>query len=158
MPLTRPPASSLTALLLALAALPALAGSLAGSSAAGGSSASSAASSASESSKSSSNSSSKDNATAEGPYRIIEVAAVADRPGIVRLRLQALADAGPDGEFLLDLPRQTFDQSRLAPGGTVTARQRPYGLEFAQADSNKAFFLLLSDDWARELPSNPVLL
>lgn len=157
MPLIRP-SLALVPLLLAASALPAQAGSLVGSSAAGGSSASSAASSASESSKSSSNSSSADKPTAEGPYRIIDVAAVPGRPDLVRLRLQALADAGPDGEFLLDLPRPTFAHSRLAPGETVTARRRPYGLEFADAGSNKAFFLLLSDDWARELASNPVLL
>lgn len=150
--------SSLLALLFAMAALPALAGSLAGSSAAGGSSASSAAGSASDSSQASSNSSSKDKATAEGPYRIIEVAAVPERPGTVRMRLQALADTGPDGEFMLYLPRQIFEQSRLASGETVTARARPYGLEFAHGATHQAFFLLLDDDWYRELAAHPVVL
>lgn len=153
--------SHLLSTLLLLAggvALPAGAGSLATSSAAGGSSASSAASSASESSKDSSTSSSNNNRVAEGPYKIVDIVAMADRPGTVRLRLQALADAGPAGEFLLDLPAQTADQSRLATGQTVTARQRPYGTEFAHADTRKAFFLVLSDGWSRELVSNPVLL
>ena len=149
---------STLALLAGALALPAGAGSLVTSSAAGGSSASSAASSASESSKDSSTSSSNNNRVAEGPYKIVDIVAVADRPGTVRLRLQALADAGPAGEWLLDLPEQTAGQSRLATGQTVTARQRPYGTEFAHADTDKAFFLVLNDDWSRELASNPVLL
>lgn len=138
--------------------LPAGAGSLVTSSAAGGSSASSAASSASESSKDSSTSSSTNKRVAEGPYKIVDMVAVADRPGTMRLRLQALADAGPAGEFVLDLPALTADQSRLASGQTVTARQRAYGTEFAHGDSHQAFFLVLSDGWSRELVSNPVLL
>lgn len=149
---------SLVALLVGATMLPAGAGSLVTSSAAGGSSASSAASSASESSKDSSTSSSTNNRVAEGPYKIVDMVAVADRPGLVRLRLQALADTGPGGELLLDLPALTAEQSRLAAGQTVTARQRPYGTEFAHADTSKAFFLVLSDGWSRELVSNPVLL
>ena len=148
----------LLVLLVGAAALPAGAGSLVTSSAAGGSSASSAASSASESSKDSSTSSSTNKRVAEGPYKIVDMVAVADRPGTVRLRLQALADAGPGGEFLLDLPEQTAGQSRLAAGQTVTARQRPYGTAFAHADTDQAFFLVLTDGWSRELAANPVLL
>lgn len=148
----------LVALLVGTIVLPAGAGSLVTSSAAGGSSASSAASSASESSKDSSTSSSTNNRVAEGPYKIVDMVALADRPGLVRLRLQALADTGPGGELLLDLPALTAEQSRLAAGQTVTARQRPYGTEFAHADTSKAFFLVLSDGWSRELVSNPVLL
>lgn len=152
------PLLSTLVLLAGAVALPAGAGSLAASSAAGGSSASSAASSASESSKDSSTSSSNTNKVAEGPYKIIDLVAVADRPGMVQLRLQALADAGPAGQFVLVLPAQTADQSRLVAGQTVTARQRVYGTEFAHADTDKAFFLVLTDGWSRELVSNPVLL
>ena len=158
MKFAKSPLVSLAALLVGAAVLPAAAGSLVTSSAAGGSSASSAASSASESSKDSSTSSSTNKRVAEGPYKIVDLVAVADRPGTVRLRLQALADAGPAGEFVLDLPAQTADQSRLATGQTVTARQRPYGTEFAHADTRQAFFLVLSDGWSRELVANPVLL
>ena len=158
MKFAKSPFVSLAALLVGAAVLPAAAGSLVTSSAAGGSSASSAASSASESSKDSSTSSSTNKRVAEGPYKIVDLVAVADRPGTVRLRLQALADAGPAGEFVLDLPAQTADQSRLATGQTVTARQRPYGTEFAHADTRQAFFLVLSDGWSRELVANPVLL
>lgn len=158
MKFAKSPFVSLAALLVGAAVLPAAAGSLVTSSAAGGSSASSAASSASESSKDSSTSSSTNKRVAEGPYKIVDLVAVADRPGTVRLRLQALADAGPAGEFVLDLPAQTADQSRLATGQTVTARQRPYGTEFAHVDTHQAFFLVLSDGWSRELVANPVLL
>ena len=147
-----------TAMLLGATALPAMAGSLAASSAAGGSSASSATSAASNSSEKSSDSSSKTTTAAEGPYRIIDLAAAPERPGTVRIKLQALANPGPDGEFVLYLPRQTVEQSQLAAGQTVMARQRPYGTEFAHADTQRAFFLLMSDDWYRELPSNPVVL
>ena len=162
-----PQLSTVAATLVLLAgaiALPAGAGSLVTSSAAGGSSASSAASSASESSKDSSTSSSTNQRVAEGPYKIVDMVAVADRPGTTRLRLQALADAGDAGaagaagEFVLDLPALTADQSRLASGQTVIARQRAYGTEFAHGDSHKPFFLVLSEGWSRELVSNPVLL
>ena len=151
------------ALLLGAAAMPAVAGGLSASSVAGGSSASSAGSSASstsseKSSEKSSDSSSKKNQVAEGPYRIIDVADVPARPGMLRLRLQALAVPGADGEVLLYLPRQTFEANRLAAGQTVAARQRPYGIEFAHADTQRAFFHVLDDDWYRELASNPVTL
>ena len=140
-------------------ALPAWAGSLATSSAAGGSSASSAASSASESSNTSSNSSSAaGRQLTEGPYRIVDVAALTDRPGMVRLTLQALEASGDDGRFRVDLPEEALDRSGLTSGDTVSARYRPYGLELADAATERAFFLLLRDDWRRELPSNPVML
>jgi hypothetical protein len=59
---------------------------------------------------------------------------------------------------LLYLPQQTFERAGLAPGGTITAQQRPYGVEFAHADTRRAFFLLLNDGVQRELRSNPVSL
>lgn len=142
---------------IACAALPAGAGSLATSSAAGGSSASSAASTASDSSGASSDSSSRTgHAQAEGPYRIVEVAPLAGRPDLVRLTLQAAARDGTT--FRVDLPREALDRAGLALGDTVAARRRPYGLELAAAATDRAFFLLLSDDWTHELRSNAVVL
>ena len=76
-------------LLLSAVALPALAASSAASSASDSVSASS--DSASNSVKKSSNSSSGTKEIANGDYRITDVAAVAERPGAVRLTLQALA-------------------------------------------------------------------
>lgn len=144
-----------TAVLLAAACLPAAAGSLVGSSAAGGSSASSA---ASDSVGTSSDTSTRAVAQLEGPYRIVDVAPVPERAGIVRVTLRALAGSEQDETALLYVPQQTFERAGLAPGATITAQQRPYGVEFAHADTRRAFFLLLNDGVQRELRSNPVSL
>ncbi len=106
----------------------------------------------------SSGSSTGDKPVAEGDYRIVAVADMADRPGKLRLTMHATAPQGEATEFYLDLPRQTLAQQGLAAGDVVSARHRPYGLEFARADTQTAFFLVLADDWHRELDSNPVTL
>ncbi len=108
----------------------------------------------------SSDASSGKNNVAEGEYRIIEVADVAEQPGTKRMKLQAVKTTGKaaDDEFFLYLPQQVVDQGRLAPGGTVMARQKPYGLEFAQAKTLKGFFMALKDEWYRELQTRPVSL
>lgn len=146
------------ATLLAVGSAPALAGSIATSSAAGGSSASSAASSASDSAGDSSDSSKRAVATLEGAYRVVEVTPVPDRPGTVRLTLQALAGPGGVDVVRLVVPRQAVERGSVQAGGTVTASRRPYGVELAHADTRKAFFLLLDDDWHDELRSRPVSL
>ena len=143
----------LPAMLLGVAALSARADSLAASSAAGGSSASSASSASSDKS---SDSSSKNTKVAAGPYRIVDVAVLPHRPGTLRVRLQALAGAVQEDDVVLYLPQQAIERSHLAVGQTVIAKHRPYGTEFAVADS--AFFLLLNDDWFGELAANPVVL
>jgi hypothetical protein len=144
-----------TALTL-VATPPALAISSTASSASEGASAS--VGSLSDSVRRSSNSSASDDKVAEGDYRIIDVARVAEQPGTVVLKLQALADAGPAGELLLRVPQQAIEQSGLAAGQVVSARLRPYGVEFAKAADGAAFFLALSDGWMRELQSHPVSL
>jgi len=106
----------------------------------------------------SSNASSKGTGVAEGDYRITDVAEAQGRAGMVRLALQAVADPGAQGELIVYLPQETVDRARLAPGGTVGARHRPYGVEFAQGQPRQAFFLVLADDWYRELQTTPVLL
>jgi hypothetical protein len=131
-----------------------------------GSSASSASSAASnsvgslsDSVKKSSNSSSHGNDNvAEGDYRIIEVTAVAERPGTARVALQAVADASVDGELTLYVSDRLVDQQRLAAGQIVTAYQRPYGVEFAKGETGQAFFLALADEWLRELQTKAVTL
>lgn len=138
----------------ALLGLPAVAESLASSAA---STASSAVGSLSNSLTQSSNSSSKTNNVAEGDYRIIDRATVAERPGTVRLTLQPL-QGGADAGFALWLPEPVAQQAGLVAGGTVTARQRPYGVEFAQGEPRQAFFLVLADDWYRELQTTAVAL
>lgn len=138
-------------LLTASLSLPVFAASSTASSASEG--ASSAASSGSKSLETSSGSSSKGDKVAAGDYKIIDVAAAADRPGMVRVHLQAAAD-----DFYLVLPEQAFEKSQLTAGQLVTARQHAYGLEFANQQTQQAFFLVLSDEWYRELDSRAVVL
>lgn len=143
MPLTRP----LVLALLAAAAAPAFAESLA-SSASLGSSAS--IGSVSTSLGGSSNASSP-NRTAAGEYRVIDVAAVAEQPGLLRLTLAPLAAGATP--LRLDLPQAVVQQHALAAGQLVAARERPYGLEFAHGEPRAPFFLVLDDAWYRELHS-----
>ncbi|MCV2355294.1 hypothetical protein LNV09_14150 [Paucibacter sp. B2R-40] len=142
---------SLAAALLLSLSLSALAASSTASSASEG--ASSAASSGSKSLEASSGSSTKGDKVAAGNYKIIDVAAAADRPGMVRVHLQAAAD-----DFYLVLPEPAFEKSQLVAGQLVTARQHAYGLEFANHQTQQAFFLVLSDEWYRELDSRAVVL
>ncbi len=145
-----------TVLLYGVATVPALAGSSASSASSEGGSAS--VGSLSTSIQKSSNSSSKGTDVAAGEYTVIEVAAAPDRPGTVRVTLQAVADSSADGEFFLYLPQAAADQGQLAAGQIVTASPRPYGLEFAKGEPRLAFFLVLGDDWYRELQTRVVTL
>ena len=177
------------------AAAPALALDLTSSTASSASSAGSASvGSVSDSLRSSSQSSAGPRQMADGPYRVIEMAEVAGRPGDVRLTLraeapapspqaqaeartavQALAqmqaqlpaqtqttpraigaDAGAGPQWELRLPRAVAEREGLAPGRLVRAAQQPYGVSFALAEQPRPFFLVLADDWQRELPAHPV--
>ncbi|MCV2349827.1 hypothetical protein [Paucibacter sp. Y2R2-4] len=150
-------AASLCLSLLALTANPAGAASSTASSAAEG--ASSAASSGSKSSQQSSASSSNEKTASAGDYRIIDVAAVPDQAGMVRLQLQAAASQGQAQELaFLVLPQKTFEKTGLSTGQMVTAREHAYGLEFADHKTKQAFFLVLTDEWYRELNSQSLVL
>jgi hypothetical protein len=110
-----------------------------------------------------SDSSSKRNKVEAGDYKVMEIVADAqERPGMARVKLQPVAsvnaDAGQDAGFFLYLPRKAFEAGQLAVGGVVTARERPYGTEFASAATQQAFFLVMQDDWYRELASTQVTL
>lgn len=146
---------ALASLISLSVAAPAFADSIASSASSAGSKS---VGSLSDSITGSSNSSSGDNKVAEGDYRILEVAEAPGKPDRVRLKLQATAQPGPAGEFSLDLPRATFDRQRLAATDVVSVRQRPYGLEFAHGGTREAFFLVLADDWHRELDPRAVTL
>lgn len=148
-------AASLCLSLLALTANPAGAASSTASSAAEG--ASSAASSGSKSSQQSSASSSNEKTASAGDYRIIDVAAVPDQAGMVRLQLQAATAQGQEQAFLV-LPQKTFEKTGLSTGQMVTAREHAYGLEFADHKTKQAFFLVLTDEWYRELNSQSLVL
>jgi len=93
---------------------------------------------------------------AEGDYRIIEVAA-GERPDTLRVKMQHVARADDDGAVIyLDVPRAALGDRAAASGDIVGVRRRPYGYEFAWADTGAAFFLVLAADWQRELETRPV--
>ena len=109
----------------------------------------------------SSKSSLRGDKVAEGPYRIIEVAEAPGRSATVRVTLQPLANDGQphdSGALNLYLPRKTVQDQQIATGSVVHARARDYGFEFAQGNPRQAFFLVLRDEWMRELQTRPVSL
>jgi hypothetical protein len=106
----------------------------------------------------SSKASSRGDKVAEGPYRVIRLAEAADRPGMLRVTLQAVDTPGEDGALQLVLPQATARAQQLAAGSVVHARARDYGYEFAQGEPRQAFFLVLRDEWLRELQTRPVSL
>ncbi len=155
--------------LLAVATAPVLAASSA-SSAASDSVTTSVGSSSTSIQTSSESSSAKEEKVAEGDYTIVEVAAATQRPGTVRLKLQPVAGGaqqpgksgdksnGKSSEFFLFMPQEAYDQSRLGPGHVITAKPRPYGIQFTRAASQRAIFLVLDDEQYRELQTKVVSL
>jgi hypothetical protein len=138
---------------VAIPSLPARADSLASSASSAGSAS---VGSVSDSFRGSSNSSSPDNKkSAAGDYRVEAIVAVAGRPDRVRLELSPL-DRPAEESFALELPARALEQVRLAAGSVVNARPRPYGVEFALAPAGEPFYLVLDDDWYRELAAHRV--
>jgi len=152
--MTLSPSQFAVALLLGIvAALPCAAESFASSASSAGSAS---VGSLSDSIRDSSGSST--HKVAEGDYRIIDVAA-AERQDTLRLKMQHVAQAGDDRAVIfLDVPRIALGDRAAAPGDIVGVRQRPYGYEFAWADTGVAFFLVLAADWQRDLETRPVQL
>ncbi len=105
----------------------------------------------------SSNSSSNNDRQALGDYKVIDVAEVEGKPGMLQLHLQPTAQNTGD-DFLLLLPREAVQQGHVARDVVVTALQRPYGVAFASGEPHAAFFLALTDDWSRELKTTAVTL
>ena len=139
---------------------PAAAESLASSAASSASSAGSASvRSLSDSVHGSSRSASPEGRQAVGDYRLIDLAALPDRPGLVELRLRREVPAGaaePADELRLHVPAAALAARPLAVGDRIVARARAYGLWFAQRASDGAdrpFLLALRDDWQAELGS-----
>ena len=115
--------------------------------------------SVSDSLKGSSHSSSPDDKQVKGDYKVIDMAAVDGQPGFVELHLvRVVAGADAGAEIYLKLPRQAAAQGHVATGATVTALQRPYGIEFATTQPRAAFFLALADDVVRDTKMAPVAL
>jgi hypothetical protein len=108
----------------------------------------------SDSIKGSSGSSTKH--VAEGDYRVLEIAA-AGRPDTLRLKMRPLAKADDDSATIyLDVPQPALHDRAAVIGDVVGVRQRPYGYEFAWADTRLAFFLVLAAEWQRELEPRPL--
>jgi hypothetical protein len=103
----------------------------------------------------SSNSSSGDKKTAGGPYHIIQMAAAPGKANTTRLTMEH--DASKQ-LLVLDLPAAIAAKEGLELGGVVLTQPRSYGFEFAHADTQKPFFLVLEDDWHSELAARPVSL
>lgn len=141
------------ALALALSMGSALADSFTSSASSAGSASSGSVSNSLSASSDSSSDSEKDQ-VANGDYRIMDVAEVADDANMRRLTLQA-EDASR--RFQLDLPVHILTEERLQRGDLVHVQQRVYGLEFAHSDQREAFYLVLSDDWHDELAARPLL-
>lgn len=100
-----------------------------------------------------SSNSSKDDKTADGDYRIIDVAEVAGRTD--RLTVTMVSDHTQQ-RIALDLPAKVFAKQGLGRGDLVHAQHRPYGYEFARADTREAFYLVLADEWHDELAPHVV--
>jgi hypothetical protein len=158
--------AALLASLCCLAALPAQAASSA-SSAVSDSLTTSVGSVSNSFGRSSDSSKGGDKTAAAGDYKIVAVTAAIpasspdlDRTDTLRLTLQAVTktDAQADDEFYLYVPRATLVQAQLAAGQLVTATPRPYGTEFSHSSSKQAFFLVLQDEWFRDLRTQAVTL
>jgi hypothetical protein len=100
----------------------------------------------------------RDHFRAEGDYKLLELAAAEDRPGMARLKLQATTDRGEDNEFVLYVPQTVVQRTGLAAGQLVQAQARPYGVAFAQGQPRQPFFLVIDDAVQRELQTQPVTL
>jgi hypothetical protein len=150
--------TALAGLLFALAAPWAAHADSSASSASSGAGSASVGSSSRSLERSSDSSSRKDDKVAAGDYQVVEIVAVAERPGQLRLKLQpAGTEAGE--RFYLYVPEATVNQAGIGTGQTLKALARPYGTAFAKADAaQQPFFLVVQDAWLHELPSNPVTL
>ena len=97
---------------------------------------------------------------AQGIYTVTQIAEVTNQPDHLQIHLQASNNTPLKRQpFVLMLPRATADRERLGAGDWVQVAHRPYGLAFSRAvEANEGvasspFFLVLDDDWHRELGS-----
>lgn len=105
---------------------------------------------------------------AAGEFRVVEVAA-GERAGRVQLKLEPTESHGADSAgrsgagtasregFTLELPERALARTPLATGDRISVTQRPFGVEFSLAATREAFFLVLDDDWYRELAAKPLV-
>jgi hypothetical protein len=150
------PSLRAVALAAAVLALPLVGQAASSASSAASDSASSTASSASDSLQGSSNSSSPNDRTAmNGDYRVDAVLAVAGRPDRVQLQLVPV-DGNAERAFALELPQAVAERHAVGTGIVVRAKARSYGIEFALAATQQAFFLVVDDAIHDELSAHRV--
>ncbi len=106
----------------------------------------------------SSDSSTSAGKVASGDYKVMAITAHADRVGTLRLRLMAQGAELKNREFDLLLPTKIAQETRLVVGTVIAARERDYGLEFSVSGQQQAFFLVLHDEWYRDLHNHAVTL
>jgi hypothetical protein len=114
-------------------------------------------------------------AAVDGNYRVTDVVALRDRPGMVRVSMQANAEAtgqtlpltapqAQAADLWLDLPQAAWGSSGLNTGDWVNVRNREHGLVFARAAAaplagavpDSVFFLALRDAWRNDLDARAV--
>ncbi len=145
-----------------LLAAPSFAESLATSASSAASSAASAGSASlrgsSESIQGSSGSSGNETRTTvvDGDYRVAAIDPIEGAGGMLRLTVTPLPATTGGRGFQLDLPARALGDRQLIAGDLISAQQRPYGIEFARAVNREAFFLVLADDWNRDLETRPL--
>jgi hypothetical protein len=96
---------------------------------------------------------------AQGPYEVTDMVAMDDQPGFYRVSLKALQAGAED--FSLILPREAAQKGQIQVGTIVLAQPREYGVAFAvqsETGENRPFFLVLRDEWYRELDTRLVTL
>lgn len=109
--------------------------------------------------RTSSESMSGDDKTAQGPYEVMDIQPVAERPGSVRLTLRALQEGAQDIE--LTLPQLAMERGGIAVGSVIEAQPREFGISFAARDvtgQTRPFFLVVHDERYREFATQRVTL
>lgn len=90
---------------------------------------------------------------AAGEYRVVDVAAAQDRPGLERLQLE-----GEGGRFTLLLPAAVREREALRSGDRIAVSTPAYGLAFTRAGAGQPFFLALDEAWRHEFQRRAVTL
>jgi hypothetical protein len=92
--------------------------------------------------------------TAEGNYRVTDVADADGKQK--RISLQAL-NQKQTGLYLY-MNRDEYARAKLVPGDEVTAAARPYGVAFTALGGKEAFAVVLDDAWIKDLNPQPVVI